>query len=124
VLHPSGRPAMAPATNGTTVTTHDPAPITTRQRTREPVAVAEAPSRPAAPARQTMSQSRNALHHQVRQVQQQRVRREEPADAAPAHAPVQQKSSGGGVKMAFFMVLGILASAAAAVATVKFLFKF
>ena len=116
VLRPSGRPAMAPAASGTAVAA--------RQRTREPVAVAEAPSRPAAPARQTMSQSRNALHHQVRQVQQQRVRREEPADAAPAHAPVQQKSSGGGVKMAFFMVLGILAGAAAAVAAVKFLFKF
>jgi hypothetical protein len=71
-----------------------------------------------------MNQSRNALHQQVRQVQKQHVRREEPAEAAPARAPVQQKSSGGGVKMAFFMVLGILAGAAAAVAAVKFLFKF
>jgi len=124
VLRPSGRPAMAPAASGTAVAARDPAPVAARQRTREPVTVAETPSRPAAPTRQTMSQSRNALHHQVRQVQQQRVRREEPADAAPAHAPVQQKSSGGGVKMAFFMVLGILAGAAAAVAAVKFLFKF
>jgi len=126
VLRPSGRPAMAPAASApaTAVAARDPAPVAARPRAREPVAVAVAPSRPAAPVRQTMSQSRNALHQQVRQVQKQNARREEPADEAPAPAPVHPKSSGGGVKMAFFMILGILAGAAAAVAAVKFLFKF
>jgi signal recognition particle receptor subunit beta len=129
VLRPSGRPALAPAASApaASVAARDPAPAREHQREREresSAAVAEAPPRPAAPVRQTMSKSKSALQHQVRQVQQQQSRREEPEAAAPAPTPVQPKSSGGSVKMVFFMVLGVLAGAAAAVAAVKLLFKF
>ena len=130
VLRPSGRPALAPAARApaAAVAARDPAPVAAQAhapvRERQPVAVAEAPPRPAAPQRPTMSKSKNALQNQVRRVQQQQARREEPeAEAAPVQTAAHPKSGGSG-KMVFFMVLGVLAGAVAAVAAVKFLFKF
>jgi hypothetical protein len=87
-------------------------------RDDEPAAAPVEPAR--ASPRATMNESRAALKKEVRQVQRRSREAPAPVDPVPAAAPAASHGNG---KMVVFMILGILAGAAAAVAAVKFLLK-